>query len=99
MRDDADLLEKGQVVLEMPVVSDATAAHGNDIRRDEIDRLPGASPAVDLSGEMAGEAEIRDDAITSENLLGHDDLQVRHGSEKSPRGGRRPRRPLRSTGR
>ncbi|HMF60071.1 MAG TPA: hypothetical protein VK595_06860 [Vicinamibacterales bacterium] len=59
----------------------------HDVRRDEIDRLTDALCALELPGEMTCEAQMGDDPIACQNLLGHDDLQVRDGREKRFRGG------------
>ncbi len=48
---------------------------------------------------MTCEAQMGDDPIAGQNLLGHDDLQVWDGSKKRFRGGGGSRRSLRTAGR
>jgi hypothetical protein len=38
----ANLLEESQIVLKVPIVGDAGVPHAQDVRRDEIHRLPTA---------------------------------------------------------
>src|SRR3989442_13794592 len=94
-----DLLQKGQVVFQMPVVGDAIAMDGQRVNGDEVDPLTDAFMFFEHPGEMTCEAQMGDDAIASENLLGHDDLQVWDGSEKRFRGGGGARGALRTAGR
>jgi hypothetical protein len=60
LAEDADLLKKGQVVLQVPVLGNAPVGNAVDVRRNEVDRstvtLPYAGATTEGAGEMSREA-------------------------------------------
>src|SRR5712672_1800464 len=71
-----DLLEKREIVFQMPVVGDPAFADTQDVGGDEIDWLAGAHVSHESAGEMAGEAHMRDDSVSHYQPLYNHYLQI-----------------------
>ena len=93
---DSDLLEESEIVLKMPIVGDAAVPDAQDVRRDEVNRLAISLVPHEAPGEMAREAEMRDDAIADHQPLHHRHVQVGHCIEEALACLRRPSRSLRA---
>src|SRR5260370_2479206 len=97
--DQSELLLEGQIVLEVPVLSDTSVGDPVNVGGDEIDRLAAASGLSKLPCEMTAEAEVCDNAVT-----GHDhllNLAAKVGDRRAHelRGRQRSRKSLRAPGR
>ena len=67
----------------MPVVGDPAVADTQNVGGDEIDWLAGAGVSHESAGEMAGEAHMRDDAVTHYQPLYYRHFEVRHRGEET----------------
>ena len=85
--DDTQLFQEREVIFEVPVFRDLPVGHPVDIRRDEIDGLPGALLAMGLAGEVALEVQQRDDAIAADDQLIDVAGEVGHGAAEHLRCG------------
>src|SRR5229473_3067621 len=83
LADGTELLQKCQVVLEMPVLGNAPIGDAVDVGRDEVDR---STVALTCSGsvaedprEVAAKAQAADHAVAHHEHLFNLDVQVWHG--------------------
>ena len=93
----ADLPEECEVIFEMPIVRDLSVAHSENVRGDEIDRLPFTPDPFEDSRKMTAEAQMRDDAIADDDALNDRDTKVGHRRMKCLVRHGRAGRPLRAT--
>src|SRR5882757_1476684 len=86
-RDQAGLLEEGEVVLQVPVLIDPGAgADVLDVEGVEVDGLTVALDAVVGAGEVAPEDQVRGEGVTGDVELGHLAGQVGYRRAEPGRG-------------
>jgi hypothetical protein len=96
---DTHLLEESEIVLDMPVVGDATIPDLQQISGNQRDRPAVAPNRPERAREMLGEAHVHRDVRAGHDHLVNRDLQVRHCAMKCVRREERYFRPLRPAGR
>jgi hypothetical protein len=79
----ADLLEECQIILKVPIVGDAAVPNTQNIRRNEVHRLPIAIVPVETPSEMPSETKMRDDAIADDQPLHDRHVKIRHRSKEA----------------
>src|SRR5229473_2402184 len=93
---DAHFLQQRQIVLDVPIVGDATVLDLDEIGRDEGDRLAFALRLSELAGEVTGEVHVHGDIVAGNDHLLHRDLEIGHSSAETARSEGRSLRPLRA---
>src|SRR5260370_6740621 len=91
-----DLLEKREIVFQMPVVGDPAVADTQDVGGDAIDWLAGAGVSHEGAAEVPGEAHVGDDAVACYQSLYHHQLKIRYRREETLGCLCGPGRPLRA---
>jgi hypothetical protein len=80
--DDADLLEEREIVLQMPVVSNPSAADAENVGRNKVDAPSVTRPAHQAARKVAGESQMRHNAVSHYQALHYRQLEIRHCSKK-----------------
>src|ERR1700730_15311647 len=71
----AHLLQQREIVLDVPIVSDAAVLDLEEVSSDEGDRLALALRLPEPAGEMAGEVHMHCDVVAGDDHLIHRDLE------------------------
>lgn len=83
----------------MPVVGHLAVADAKDVRGDEVDRLTGASLAIERSAAVSSEVKVEHYPVTDDQSLDDLALEVGNGREETLRGDGGSGRSLRPAGR